>query len=310
LLVVGAAIVVGGLFAPYFRSEGSFSGHAEKWLFEAIPLVAWATGAALIATARPRPMRAGTVLAAASLWITAGLQLAALGQLVSTGFRPAKTGFWLFVAGDAVAIVAVGVALSALRRSALLAWPASRHGRTGNRWSERGRWLHGGLTALALVVGAAAVVGYLPGWRHYQLTARTLDHPERLSTPGPMNGAWEVIAAQVLVVAALGLGPLVASRCEDLRAVGAAFIGLALGVGGLMALNAGDVITATPRMFVEASAVRTLDVRLAATVTGAFWLESAAVAVLVVTGLALVVMGDRAGARWRRGSGATPPTPG
>jgi hypothetical protein len=277
LLLGGAGLTLGGVFPPYLRTGGALSAELYKAGFVTIPAVAWALAAVLLLTARPDRVRWGTALAAGSVWIATGLDLAAVGQLVATGFHPADTGYWLVIGGNVLALVGVVTAIVALRRAALLGGPS-----TGRK---------GPASLLLLAAGAAAVIGYLPGWRHYRLTARTLRHAEHLTTPGPFNGPWEVIAAEVVIVAGLGLGPVIVSRWGDLRAAGAALLGSVLGLGGLLALNVGEVATAKPQAFVQAAEVKTLHVRLFASMTGAFWLEATAVAVLFVTGAVAVAVG-------------------
>ena len=280
LLLLGAALTVGGIFPSYLGGSGSLAAQTARWLFVTIPLVAWVPGALLMTRARPAAVRMGTGLAFGSVWISSGLTAGGIGQLVATGFGPARAGFWLVVAGAGVAIVGVVIVLAALRRSRRSGAPVA------------GRRL---LLAVTVIASAAAVVGYLPGWRVYRVTARTLKHADVVRFPGPFQAPWEVIVAEVAVVVGIGLLPLVAARWDDLRAGGAMILGVALGIGGLLALNLTDVLTAKPETLVPAAQVKSFDVRLSASLAWGFWVEAGALAALVLIALATMRPGRTPG---------------
>jgi hypothetical protein len=293
LLLIGVAVSVGGLFPAYLRGGGALSAGTAEILLHVVPLVAWATGGGLLLAAvalirredarpprrpstaarragveRPGAVRAGVALAGGSVWIVTGLDLGALAQLQTTGFAAARLGFWLVIAGNAVALVGCALGWAALKRAGQLG--ATVPSRAAGR-------VIGPLVAVAAV---ATVAGYTRSWRSFTVRAATFKAPEHFAVPGPFSYPGGVIAAQIVVVVGLGLLPLMASSWDQRRAAGCALLGVAVGLAGLVAFNVDTVVALDPRSLFEESIIRSYKLKVTASFGWGFWLSVAGLALL------------------------------
>lgn len=283
LLLLGVAVTVAGLFPVYLQGAGSLVSQADQILFHLIPVLAWAAGGVALLVGRPAPARVGAAVAAGSVWIVTFIDLSTIGQLAVSGAGTTRLGFWLELGGNALALAGVSVGLVALRRSANLR-------ADGHKTAPRMRSL---IWGLAVTGAAATVVGYLGGWRSYFVTSAALHQSQTTAVSGPFDAAWEVFIGQVLVVAGIGLLPVVAALWERRRAGAALVTGVVAAMAGLVALTVYEVFSPVnlADLYPGESASDLKQLRLHVVVSFTWWFYVAAAG--------LVVLLAAAAASWR-----------
>lgn len=277
-VAAGALLVVGGMWPTYAAGGKPIVDDLGQVLFHGLPLVAWAAGAALLASGRERNASVGAALAGGSLAVVGGFDLATLGHLIDKGFGPARLGMWLGFAGAAVALAGVGAASRMLSRA--------RPGR--RRWVLRPVCL-----AIATLAAAAATVGSVPGWERYTIVSATLHRSQSVAVSSGYANAWEVIVGEAVASAALALTPLVAAAWRDRRVGGALALGAVTGMAGLVALSVYQVTSpvSPSTLGLTAAQVSTYKVTISTAFEGWFWVEVAGLAAVAAVAVASMALG-------------------
>ncbi len=277
VVLIGAGLGVAAVFFPY-SSGPAASNDVGPILLRVLPLVAWVIGGVLVLSGRAAPVRAGGLVAAASVVVFTGFDVIDAGQLVGTG-NHADAGLWLSVAANVVAVVGTSVVLIVLGRSAELGRPQGL----------RPVWL------VATAVGCvAAGVGFVPSWQRVHYKIGTLHRSGSFAYRGQFDAGWEVIAGGTIVMIGIVVVPLLGSQWARLRAGGAMILGAVVAFAGIIALAVSRQV-APFGLYPEATLKQLHKGKVTFSVSYEpwFYLTVAGLVVLGVVGLLAVARRDR-----------------
>ncbi len=271
LVLLGAvAAGVWSLFPTYVRGAETNSSDLGLILLHVLPLAAWLVAAPVAATGAREAVRVSVGLVLGSTVVVAGLDVAAVGQLVTEHLH-GGLGFWL-------GLVSVGLAASGgIHLAAALASSRVDGPRPDRRWRP--------LTAAVVAIGgAAAAVGYGFGWRRYRIVSKILHTTGHHTIPSVFDDRAAVMAGAAVVLAGLAVAPLLATGWRSRRGGGAVAVGACVGLGGYVALNLYEVV-GPASLGLNPLLMRRYAVHLTATVTVWFVVAAVGLAVLLIVGL-------------------------
>lgn len=276
ILIGGVGIGLAALFPPYYAGGSSLSSTTANLLYNTIRFAGWAVAALLIALRRTG---VGT-------WLAVGVTAASLGYYgTNTGYvarygaHVAGTGFWLGQASWVVCAAGTLAGIAAARYSGVFGAP---------------RRTQPAFPLLVAVGAIAAAVAYSPGWTHYHLFAATTGRHEDITLGNAFHNPGWVIAANVIILTVLVVGPVVVMTLRPSALAAAALAGLMI---PQIANLASEIVVATspadPRMLGGTSQQLTrLHETLTVNPTAWFWFEAIAIGALSLLCLARVLITD------------------
>ncbi|HWG74748.1 MAG TPA: hypothetical protein VG184_11915 [Acidimicrobiales bacterium] len=217
--LLGASVVVGvvALF-PAYLAGAPVTAQVDQLVLDSLLLAGWALAVALLLARHPG---AGAGLATGVTVAAVGLRLADVGAVIHGGASLAGAGLWLTVAGWFLAAAGAVTAVMAGAKRAV-------GGPTCHPWP------------VAILAGAASTltaVAFVPGWDAYHIVIASQSRTVTQTLGNAFSSPWPVTAGNAVVVAAIGLVPVIAVLWRP-RVFGTALL------GGLLVMLVGQVASA------------------------------------------------------------------
>ena len=281
VVLIGMSVVIGvvALF-PTYLGGAPLTRQVDQLVLDSVLLAGWALAVCLLLPLHLRRSGVGAGVATGVTLAALGLRLADVGSVIHNGAGFAGPGLWLTVAAWFLAAVGSVVALLAARAEGAL-------GRlSAHPWP------------LAILAGAASAftaIAFVPGWDAYRIVITAQSRVLTQTTGNAFSSPWPVTAGNAVVVAAIGLIPVVAVLWRSRPFGTAMFAGLLVMLVGQVAsaLALGNQAVPLAQLGIPPGQAALLGVHVHFALNGWFSAEVEGTFALVVVWAARCLLPDR-----------------